>query len=345
MREEFTQWLIPPKIAQVSVKSIVFILLGLFLLCGFLPWYVFSSGSGRVTAVDPNERIQEVTAPVSGFIEKWHVKEGSVVKKGQPLVDLVDADPSLMVRIEREKQAAQAAVNSTRLAHETALLNVRRQENLLRDGLTSRKEFEKAKIEATKLESELAKAMATLTKAETQVSRQQTQSVVAPRDGNVLRIIPGEGNQLIKGGDPLIIFAPVVTQTSVEIWISGNDLPFIEKGQSARVQFEGWPSVQVPGWPSVSIGTFDAEVYLVDFASSYQGKFRVLLIPKDGPWPSMEFVRLNSQARGIIHIRRTIVAVELWRQVNSFPLSQAPIKDELAYLLKKKKDNKTEEKK
>ncbi len=243
-----------------------------------------------------------------------------------------------MDRILREAEAARAGLQQSRLADETARLNLERQRKLLEDGLTSRKEFEKAKIEASKYAVEVAKATSTLTKAETQVSRQHTQNVVAPRDGTVVRMLPGEGNQLVKAGDPLVVFAPDVTRLAVEMWINGNDLRFVEAGRAAQVQFEGWPSVQIPGWPSVAIGTFKARVHLVDHASSHQGKFRVLLTPADEPWPSSAFLRLNASARGLITLGDTVIGLEVWRQLNGFPPQQEPIKDELAKLLKAKKE-------
>lgn len=335
MKKDFAPYLTPPPITLVRRRWIIYILLLLLVLIILLPWHMFTTGMGRVTALEPNERIQEINAPVTGFIKKWHVNEGRYVQKNELLVELVDADPSLIERIETELEAARTALRSSELTLETADLNLRRQAQLLKEGLTARKDYEKAKIEVSKFQVEVSKAMSTLAKAETQVSRQRTQKVTAPRDGRVLRIIPGEGNQLIKSGDSLLVFAPEVSTPAVEMWISGNDIPFIRRGQNARLQFEGWPSVQVPGWPSVAIGTFNAKVFLVDYASSYQGKFRVLLVPSE-VWPSKNFLRLNAHAKGIIYLRKSLLGVEIWRQLNDFPVIEGPILDELSRLLSNK---------
>lgn len=337
MRPEFDPLLTPPRFIMLSKLRALYILMALLLVAAFLPWYIFSSGAGRVTALDPNERIQEINAPVAGFISRWHVQEGSIIKKGDVIVDLIDADPGLMERMQQENEAAQSALHANELALRTARINLKRQEQLLEQGLTARKDFEKARIEVAKLDVEVSKATATLTRAQTQVSRQRQQKVTAPRNGRVIRILPGEGNQLIKSGDSLVVFAPEVTHPAVELWISGNDVPFVNKGKKARIMFEGWPSVQIPGWPSVAIGVFKARVQLVDYASSYHGKFRVLLIPDPSePWPSEEFLRLNANARGIIFMRKTLIGVEVWRQLNNFPPAQEPIKDELSRMLMSK---------
>lgn len=302
----------------------------------FLPWTIYSSGNGRVTAVDPNERIQNITAPIDGFISSWRVKEGSVVKRGDLLVELIDNDPSILERIEREREAAAAAVEASKLALQTANLNLQRQFDLLKDGLTSKREYEKNKIEVSKHSIELSKAEAILAKAETQLSRQKTQKVIAPRDGTVLRILPGEGNHLAKSGEPLLVFAPKLTQTAVELWISGQDMWFVEKGQPVRVEFEGWPSVQIPGWPSIAIGTFKAQVHLVDYASSQNGKFRVLVTPADEPWPSTNFLKLNSSAKATVFLAPTRVGKEIWRKLNNYPPSQDLVIDELSGMLGQK---------
>lgn len=300
----------------------------------FLPWVAFTVGNGKVTAINPNERLQSITAPVSGFIEAWKVKEGDRVKEGDILVDLTDNDPGLLERLSREKDAALKGLNSSKLMMETAELNLNRQKKLYEQGLSARADFEKAKIEYSKNSLEYAKAIAILAKAETQLSRQSTQRVLAPRDGTIVRILPGERGQLIKAGYPIAIFSPDITLPAVELWITGNDASIILPGQKAQIQFEGWPSLQIPGWPSLAIGTFDAKVHLVDQASSHQGKFRVLLTP-NGPWPSQRILRLGINARGYIGLQDTFILKEIWRLLNGFPPVLDPIKDELDKMLNK----------
>ena len=306
-----------------------------FVVVLFLPWIAFSTGSGLVTAIDPNERVQSITAPVSGFIREWYVKEGQEVKKGELIAELSDNDPDLLERFQREKNAAQAGLKSAQLMMTTAEINLKRQQSLVQQGLSARKEFEKAKIDFSKHEMEVAKALVNLTKAETQLSRQASQKVLAPRNGIVIRILPGERGQLIKAGAGIAVFSPEVTRPAVEMWIDGNDASMILPGQEAQVQFEGWPSLQIAGWPSLAINSFPAKVYLVDQASSYKGKFRVLLVP-DGNWPSKKILRLGIHTKGYIQLADSFISRELWRKLNNFPAFPEPIQDELQKLLQSK---------
>lgn len=320
---------------KVKKRFIWPLLIVFFLITLFLPWIAFTTGEGLITAINPNERVQSITAPVSGFIRRWNINEGQYVKKGQIIAVLTDNDPNLLERYQREKEAAKATYNSAKLMLETSKKNLNRQEILLKQGLSARKDFEKAKIDYSKLQMDLAKAEVLVIKAETQLSRQASQEVKAPRDGYVVRILPGEQGQLIKAGEAIAVFSPEVTQPAVEMWVDGTDTPMVQVGQSARVQFEGWPSLQIPGWPSVAINTFKAKVYLVDQASSYKGRFRVLLIP-DGKWPSSKILRLGIHAKGYVEFSKSYVIREVWRKLNNIPPVYEPIYDELQRILDNK---------
>lgn len=315
-----------------------------FVFSLFLPWEQFSTGEGRVIGWDPNDRFQEIHAPVGGFVRRWFVREGSWVEKGDPLVALSDTDADLVGRLEFEKKAAEESLAAANLGLETARLNEGRQKRLFQQGLSARKDWEKERIVVSKLEMEVSKAQATLAKAQREVARQEAQQVVAPRAGWVVRVRSGEGAQIVKQGDALLVLAPKTEQLAVEMWISGDDVALIKKGDKARLEFAGWPAIQAPGWPSMAIGTFKAQVELVDAMASNKGKFRVLLTPSE-PWPSQLFVRQGAQVVGFINIGTVRLGWELWRQFNGMPAQTAPMEDELAKLLESKSDKSDDKKK
>jgi multidrug resistance efflux pump len=313
-----------------------------FIVIMFCPWIAFTVGKGQITAINPNERVQSITAPLGGFIKTWHVKEGDRVQEGQLIADLIDNDPSLLARLETEKNAAKTGLASAQLMMDTAKIDLERQKKLFEQSLSSRKDYEKAKIEYSKLSVEHSKNLATFTKSETQLSRQSTQRIVAPRNGTITRIIPGERGMLIKAGNPIAIFAPDVKTPAVELWVDGNDASLLSPGLNAQLQFEGWPAIQIAGWPSIAIGTFKGKVHLIDQASSHDGKFRVLLIP-DSDWPSQQILRLGVNAKGYIKLRDSFVFKEIWRQLNGFPPVLEPIQDELNKMLTTKDSSKDDE--
>lgn len=329
------KYLLEPDIpVLLNTKRFILAFIMLLFLFVLLPWVSFTVGTGQMTAIDPNERVQSITTPINGFIKTWKVKEGDRVKAGDLLAELIDNDPALIERMTTERDATVAALSSAKLMMDTAKINLNRQKTLYEQGLSPRKEYEKAKIEFSKHVVEYQKSLSTQVKAETQLSRQSQQQVLAPRDGTVVRIIPGERGQLIKAGTPIVVFTPDVTKKAAEVWVDGNDASLIKPGMNAQIQFEGWPSIQIPGWPSLAINTFKAKVYLVDQASSYHGMFRVLLI-EDEVWPSQNILRLGAKSRAYISLRKTNLLWEIWRQLNRFPPTLEPVKDELNKILSK----------
>jgi multidrug efflux pump subunit AcrA (membrane-fusion protein) len=72
----------------------------------FAPWQQSVPGIGRVTALTPPERQQSIDAPVEGRIVRWHVVEGTRVRKGDPVVEIADIDPTLPLRLRTERDAA-----------------------------------------------------------------------------------------------------------------------------------------------------------------------------------------------------------------------------------------------
>ncbi|MBY0491270.1 MAG: HlyD family secretion protein [Gemmatimonadaceae bacterium] len=52
----------------------------------FLPWQQSVSGNGRVTALSPSDRPQQLQTRIDGRIEAWFVQEGQYVKKGDSIV-------------------------------------------------------------------------------------------------------------------------------------------------------------------------------------------------------------------------------------------------------------------
>lgn len=100
-----------------------FALLVYFLLIGFIV-LLFHLGhkiyhQGYVTAFNINERTQQLNAIISGSIDKWYIKEGDFVKKGDTILKLNEIKPEyldmdLLSRTQEQVQAkSDAAVNYT----------------------------------------------------------------------------------------------------------------------------------------------------------------------------------------------------------------------------------------
>jgi len=296
------------------------IAVGLFLY--YTPWVQTTSGFGAVTALNPNDRLQEINAVVPGRIQEWYVRDGTHVAVGDPIVRIIDVDPQLLQRLSAEREQVIAKLEAAQTAKETAEIDQQRTGDLFDDGLASRREFEQARIRVEELRARVAEAAAELTRVDVNLSRQSEQIVRAPRDGIILRVYAGDAATFVDAGDVVATFVPDNASRAVELFIDGRDVALVSAGAKVRLQFEGWPAIQFSGWPAVAIGTFGGEVVAVDPSASMDGRFRILVTedPDDAtPWPDRRFVRFGATARGWVLLETVQVGYELWRQLNNFP--------------------------
>jgi multidrug resistance efflux pump len=324
-----------PKPLKILPKIILVFLTLIILILGLTPWQQTSKGFGHIIAIDPNNRAQNISAPISGRIKKWYVKDGFAVKKDDKLVEIVDNDPLILERIMSERDAKKRKFQVSQIASQTSKINYQRQEELFSKGLSSRRDFEEAKIEYKKLLAAEESSASELAESETKLSRQQNQIIYAPKDGVILKVLAGDNATVVHSGDKLATFAPNLSDPAVEIYVSGNDIPLIIEGKKVRLQFEGWPIVQFSGWPSLAIGTFGGVISSVDSLISENGKFRVIVKKdKNENWPDEKFLRHGAKAQAWILLNNVSLGYEFWRQLNSFPpsfdseLKAAQTKDE-----------------
>ncbi|MEZ5288708.1 MAG: HlyD family efflux transporter periplasmic adaptor subunit [Vicinamibacterales bacterium] len=93
-----------PRSARVLARMLVALLAVTAVALTLTPWQQNIPGSGRVIAFSPEERLQQIEAAVDGRVVAWHVVEGSVVRRGDPIVDLTDNDPEILARLEQERE-------------------------------------------------------------------------------------------------------------------------------------------------------------------------------------------------------------------------------------------------
>jgi len=310
----------PPSLIR-SIAGVVILVLVIFAaMLYFAQWVQTAAGNGTVVSLNPADRMQEVNALVEGRIKQWYVQDGSLVRAGDPILEISDVDPQFIERLNAERGALAGSLEAARVATRTAKLNYDRQKELYDKGLSARKNLEGAKIKYQQLVAKEAESRARLSKADIGVSRQSSQIVRAPRDGTIVRMNAGNTSTVVKAGDPIATFAPAHVERAVEVYLSGLDAPIVSIGRSARLMFEGWPAVQFSGWPESAIGTFGGIVGSVDPVAQPDGRFRAIIYedPSD-PWPEDRYLRLGGQARAWVQLTEVRLGYELWRQLNRFP--------------------------
>ena len=185
-----------------------------------------------------------------------------------------------------------------------------------------------ASASVEKIRSDLNKAIedqnsiaSDILKIQTRLARQQTQTVIAPRNGTVMRLLANPGAEMLKPGQPIAMFVPDTAERAVELWVDGNDLPLIVTDSHVRLQFEGYPAIQFGGWPEFSVGSFGGKVALIDATDDGKGHFRIVVKPdhKDKSWPTARFLRQGVRVNGWVLLGRVTLGYELWRIFNGFP--------------------------
>ena len=214
-----------------------------------------------------------------------------------------------------DRERAEAALKAS--ANEVDALGADRQKLLADSGAN----VEKTRSELAKSREELQSAETEKLKLETRTARQNTQTLVAPRDGTILRLLANPNAEVVKPGVAVAILIPATQQRAVELWVDGNDAPLIDLGRKVRLQFEGYPAVQFSGWPETAVGTFGGEVALMDSTDNGKGDFRILVLPDpdDEPWPHQRFIRQGVRANGWVLLNKVRLGYELWRNFNGFP--------------------------
>lgn len=92
-----------------------FALVGFFIM--FLPWTQNVDGTGNLTTLTPEQRPQTIQSPIGGKIEKWYVREGDFVKKGDTILFFSEIkneylDPRLVERTGLQIDAKSLSVTS-----------------------------------------------------------------------------------------------------------------------------------------------------------------------------------------------------------------------------------------
>jgi len=105
-----------PKASKLLAKWVVGILALLFLIM-FLPWQQNIRGNGKVTALDPENRPQQVETVIAGRIEDWRVQEGQYVHRGDTIMRISEVkdkffDPEMLSRLKEQMNAKEASIEA-----------------------------------------------------------------------------------------------------------------------------------------------------------------------------------------------------------------------------------------
>jgi multidrug resistance efflux pump len=333
-------------------------------------------GSIRATEEKAQALEKQIGTLRSGLVfslNKAHNKVEQVKYKLQSdSADLVAARTDYkiaQVQLERQealyKQGLKSLteLESRRLKFQEVQAKLQGYENKL---ASTRNELQNARIELSSLEAEYGEKIA---KAESELSatrsyvyatdgelakmkneyantkiRSGFYHITAPQTGFVVQAVKMGLGENIKEGEAIATILPSGAHLAVELFVKPMDFPLLQKGQSVRLQFDGWPALVFSGWPNTSFGTFAGKIAVIDNVAT-NGKYRLLVVPdpKAEPWPNA--LRIGSGVYGWAILQDVPVWYELWRQLNGFPANYTGDGGQLADAKKenKKSGPKTDE--
>ncbi len=90
----------------------------LLIICMFLPWQQNIPGKGKITALNPAHRPQQIQTAIAGRITHWKIREGQFVNKGDTILVLAEIkddyfDPEFLVRLDEQLSAKELSIQAT----------------------------------------------------------------------------------------------------------------------------------------------------------------------------------------------------------------------------------------
>ena len=218
------------------------------------------SASGKIQPV----RQINVSANTMGRVTRLAVQEGERVKEGQFLLEI---DPrSLSGQIERGEasvaaarsslEQARTAVEQARANLELAQQNLKRQQDLSKEGLTTREALERAENDLAVRTTDLTSRQQEVRTREQQVRQEEaslsttrynlSQVIISsPMDGIVTRRNIEQGENVVVGtmnnaGTVLLTVADM-SMIQADVEVDETDIPSVALGQPAKVTIDAVP--------------------------------------------------------------------------------------------------------
>ncbi len=153
------------------------------------------------------------------------------------------------------------------------------------------------------------------------IERYKSRDIVAKTDGYVVNIYQNDQNRLLKRGEKILFFAPIVTKRSILLKVSDFNMPLIKTGLKVRLIFYGWPAVQISGWPKIKHGTYGGVIQYIENVSRQKGYYYAMIVEdkNDDPWPEEQYLKVGTQATVWVLMNEVTLGYEIWRLILAQP--------------------------
>lgn len=262
----------------------------------------------RASGMLATRKEMKLSFKTGGLIDLINVHEGEYVQSGQ-----------LLARLDLSEISAQR--QKARIAHEKALRDLERVENLYADSVATLEQYQDAR-------SALNMAYAAKQIAD---FNYQHSFIKAPSNGQVQKILMEE-HEMAAPGYPVLLFATTANEWVVRVALTDKDIVRVAVGDSAVISMDPYPdrlfraTISELGTMADPVtGTYEAELKLQNAAAGFRSGFisRATIYPPDS---SQGYSVPVTAIRGAEGNRASLFVAENGRAVKRDIIS-GPVKD------------------
>ena len=177
----------------------------------------------RTNGLMANEDEIRLAFKVGGVIRRLSVNEGDVVRKGQKLAEIEQAE--INAQVEQAKQN-----------HEKARRDLERGERLYADKVISLEQLQDLKTQTAVTQAALNSAQFNWSYA----------AIVAPHDGTVLRRL-AEERELVQAGDPILVLGAKDKGFVVRSGLADREVVQVKLGDEVQIRLDALPGQTLRG--------------------------------------------------------------------------------------------------
>jgi HlyD family secretion protein len=262
------------------------------------------SASGTIRA----RRTVNITSEVTGKITRLAVEEGDHVKAGQFLLEVDSRIPRTRVQgLQAGVEGQRIALQQARVALESAKENLkmaqdefRRQQDLLKNGIATRQDYERAdnnlkvqqnnqrnaEQQVSRADQAIRQTGAELSNAEHDLSKV---TITAPIEGIITKrnVEEGETAQMGFTNNPSVVLLIVADMSVIEaeIQVDETDIPTVAVGQKTKITIDAMPDKTFAGHVS-EVGNSPINVSAQATGSRQATNFKVV-VTVDEPIPNI----------------------------------------------------------
>ena len=224
------------------------------------------NASGYVTA----RRRATVSSKVTGKVIEVNVEEGMEVRQGQVLARLDDSTLQAALRLYRAQlEAAKRQIPELDVRLEQARVQLRRQEQLRKEGLNTPNDIDNARAEVDSLVARIGSAQEQVKVAESQIAMQLTaieDTVIRAPFSGVAISKDAQAGEMVSpvsagGGFTRTGISTIVDMRSLEIEVDVNEsyINRVRNGQPVSAVLDAYPDWQIPAHVITLVPTADRQ--------------------------------------------------------------------------------------